>query len=101
MPFNRPIPESKRPPKAFYGFAALVEAEKLIQIAFVLPVAVLIGWLGGAWLDSCLHQSWIGLVGFILGSIAGISSAVRMAIAGGAGPKTGNKNGKKNSGGQP
>jgi F0F1-type ATP synthase assembly protein I len=101
MPFNRPIPESKRPAKAINGLAALVEAEKSIQIAIVLPAAVLIGWLGGAWLDSILHQSWIALVGFILGSIAGITSAVRLAMTFGAGPKTKNKNGKGSRGGKP
>jgi F0F1-type ATP synthase assembly protein I len=104
MPFNRPIPDSKKPSKDSNGFGALVEAEKLVQIAFVLPAAVLIGWLGGAWLDSCLHQSWIALVGIILGSISGMVSAIRMAIAHGAEPKTGNKNGngtgKGSSGGQ-
>jgi F0F1-type ATP synthase assembly protein I len=101
MPFNRPIPESKRPAKAINGLSALVEAEKLIQIALVLPAAVLIGWLGGAWLDNRLHQSWIALVGFILGSIAGISSAIKMAMTSAAGPKTENKNGKGSPGRQP
>jgi F0F1-type ATP synthase assembly protein I len=71
---------------------ALIEAEKLVQIAFVLPAAVLIGWLGGAWLDSRLHQSWIALAGFILGSISGMVSAIRMAMTSGAAPKK-NKNG--------
>jgi F0F1-type ATP synthase assembly protein I len=93
MPFNRPIPESKRPEKASNGMGALIEAEKLVQIAFVLPAAVLIGWLGGTWLDGRLHQSWIALAGFILGSISGMVSAIRMAMSHGAAPKTKDKNG--------
>jgi len=67
MPFNRPIPESKRPPKASNGFASLVEAEKLLQVAFVLPSAVGIGWLAGALADSLLHQKWDWLAGWRVG----------------------------------
>jgi F0F1-type ATP synthase assembly protein I len=92
MPFNRPIPESKLPRKASSGLGAYVEAEKLMQIAIVLPSAVFIGWLAGAWLDNRLHHSWITLVGIILGSIAGLTAAVRMALAAVADPKTEKKN---------
>jgi F0F1-type ATP synthase assembly protein I len=80
---------------------ALIEAEKLGQIAFVLPAAVLIGWLGGAWLDSRLHQSWIALAGFILGSISGMVSAIRMAMNSGAAPKAKDKNGNGTGKGSP
>ena len=72
MPFNRPIPESKLPSKGSVGLQGLVQAEKMVQIAIVLPSAVLIGWLGGAWLDSRLHQSSIALLGIVLGSISGM-----------------------------
>jgi hypothetical protein len=37
-----------------------------LQIAFVLPSAMIIGWLGGAWADSKLHQKWITIVGVSL-----------------------------------
>jgi hypothetical protein len=62
MPFHRAIPESKPPAKATSGLGAYVEAEKLLQIAFVLPSAVVIGWLGGALADHLLHQKWIVIV---------------------------------------
>ncbi len=52
-----------------------------MQIALVLPCAVLIGWGGGAWLDMHFHQSWITVAGIVLGSIAGMMSAIRMALA--------------------
>jgi F0F1-type ATP synthase assembly protein I len=105
MPFNRPIPDRKPGDKTSMGVQGLVQAEKVVQIALVLPSAVLIGWLGGAWLAGRLHQPWITLAGFILGSIAGMVSAIRMAISYGANPKTENTNGngtdKENPGGQP
>jgi F0F1-type ATP synthase assembly protein I len=93
MPFNRPIPDPKQRSKISGGFGALVEAEKAMQIALLLPCAVVIGWLGGAWLDSRLHQSWIALVGIVLGSISGLIGVFRMALAAGADPKTENKDG--------
>ena len=61
----------------------IVKAERLTQIAFVMPAAVLIGWGGGALLDKWLHQSWIYIVGVIFGSIAGLVEAVRQALRAG------------------
>jgi ATP synthase protein I len=81
MPFNRPIPDRKPPAKASSGFKAYVEAEKLMQIAILLPSATFIGWLAGAWLDSRLHQSWIAIAGVIFGSLSGLVYVVRMALA--------------------
>ena len=81
MPFNRPIPESKMPKKASSGLGAYIEAEKLVQIAFVLPSAVGIGWLGGALADHLLHQKWIVIFGIILGSISGLVFVVQTAVA--------------------
>ncbi len=80
MPFHNPIP-SQPPPKS--GLKGLAQTERLVQIALVLPIAVLIGWFFGAALDRWLHQSWITLVGIILGMIAGMLEAVRMALAAG------------------
>jgi uncharacterized membrane protein YfcA len=81
MPFNRPIPESKQPRgKPASGLAAYVEAEKLMQIAFVLPSAVVIGWLAGSWADSLLHQSWIAIFGVVFGCVAGLTFMIRMAM---------------------
>jgi F0F1-type ATP synthase assembly protein I len=93
MPFNRPIPDSKTRSKSSSVFASYVQAEKLMQIALVMPCAVLIGWGCGVWLDSRLHQSWIALAGIALGSIAGLTSAIRLAMAAGADSKTESKTG--------
>jgi F0F1-type ATP synthase assembly protein I len=81
MPFNRPIPESKLPRKPSSGLGAYVEAEKLMQIALLLPSAAFVGWLAGAWADSHFHQSWIAIFGVIFGSIAGLVSVIRIALA--------------------
>ena len=69
MPYNRPIPDSKPDPKQGGKdaglFSAWIQAEKLMQIALVLPCAAFIGWLIGAWLDHRLHQSWIAIAGIV------------------------------------
>ena len=61
----------------------LLRAEKLTQIAFILPVAVFVGWALGAGLDKWLHQKWIYLVGIIFGSIAGFIQIFRLVAASG------------------
>jgi len=52
-----------------------------MQIAFVLPSAVVIGWAAGAWADYLLHQKWIVIVGIVLGCISGLVFVVQTAIA--------------------
>jgi F0F1-type ATP synthase assembly protein I len=85
MPYHKPIPgDDKRDSFSSgmqSGLKSVVQVEKIAQIAFILPCAVCIGWLGGAWLDSHFHQSWITLTGFMLGCIAGISSAIKLAMS--------------------
>ena len=65
------------------GMNTLVQAESLLQIAFVLPAAVLIGWGAGALLDKWLHTSWIYVVGLLFGSAAGLVEVVRQALRAG------------------
>jgi ATP synthase protein I len=83
MPFHRPIPDTNPQGKGSGLLGAIVEAEKLIQIALVLPCAAFIGWLAGAWLDHRLHQSWIGLLGIVFGGASGLVYVVRLALAAG------------------
>lgn len=98
MPFNRPIPENKPTRKSGSGIETLVQAEKLMQIAILLPSAAFIGWLAGAWLDSKLHQSWIGLAGIVFGGISGLVYVVRLVLATGDGTaKSGDGAGKGSS----
>ncbi len=88
MPFNRPIPDSNRAPapprKTSSGIETLVQAEKLMQIAILLPSAAFIGWLLGAWADKALHQSWLGIAGIVFGGISGLVYVVRLVISSGS-----------------
>ena len=77
MPEQNPNPVGKKRSAALEG---IVKAERLTQIAFVLPLAVLIGWGMGALLDKWLHTQWIYIVGVIFGAIAGLTEAVRQAL---------------------
>jgi uncharacterized membrane protein YfcA len=103
MPFNRPIPESKPPRQHPSGLSTLVEAEKLMQIAILLPSSAFIGWLIGAWLDSRLHQDWMAVAGIIFGGFSGLVYVVRLVIATGSktGAGTGAEPRKGSAGGKP
>ncbi|MGA3371444.1 MAG: AtpZ/AtpI family protein [Terracidiphilus sp.] len=94
MPFNRPIPQSKPRAKPGGGLASLIEAEKMMQIAFLLPSAAFVGWLAGAGLDRLLHQSWIAVLGIIFGGVSGLVYVARLALAAGAKAAAGAGNGK-------
>jgi F0F1-type ATP synthase assembly protein I len=90
---DRPKDDDKPSSKMAGGINSLVQAERLLQVAFVLPSAMVIGWLGGAWADSKLHQSWITIVGVIFGCVSGLFYVIRMAMAaeksaGGSGANT-------------
>src|ERR1035438_10263689 len=80
MPFNRPIPDAKPRRKTSAGIEGLVQAEKLMQIALLLPSSAFIGWLAGAWADSHFHQSWIGIAGRVFGGVSGLVYVVRLMI---------------------
>lgn len=78
MPASTP-PESPRNPKPS-GPNPLVQAEKMMQIAFILPAAVVAGWLIGAGLDRWLHQHWIYLAGIVIGAVAGFIDIFRIVL---------------------
>jgi F0F1-type ATP synthase assembly protein I len=89
--YHRPIPERKQrakdgadePANDGVGggmMSAWVQAEKMMQIAMMLPCAGFIGWLAGYGLDRWLHQTWIGMAGAVFGIVAGLVGAVRMAV---------------------
>ena len=80
MALETPDPKRKRDNG---GLQTLVQAEKMIQIAIMLPAAVFIGYILGYWLDKTLHQSWISIAGLILGGAAGLISVIRMVMQAG------------------
>jgi ATP synthase protein I len=77
MPYQPPRKEKK---SSSDGLQALVQAEKLMQIAIMLPAAVFLGWLFGSWLDRHFQQTWISIVGILLGGAAGLSYVVRLVL---------------------
>lgn len=60
---------------------SLVQVESLIQLALMLPVATVVGWLIGLGLDKWLHQHWIYIPGLILGAAAGFVQIFRVVLA--------------------
>lgn len=60
---------------------SLVQVESLIQLALMLPVATVVGWLIGVGLDKWLHQHWIYIAGLILGAVAGFVEIFRVIAA--------------------
>jgi len=80
MPFHRPLPNSGSRSRLSSGVNAVVEAEKLLQIALMLPCAALVGWFIGAWADKHFHQTWIAIAGIVFGAISGLVYVIQMAI---------------------
>ena len=60
---------------------SLVQVESLIQLALMIPIATVIGWLIGAGLDKWLHQHWIYIPGLLLGAAAGFVQIFRVVLA--------------------
>jgi F0F1-type ATP synthase assembly protein I len=79
--YHKPIPLDKDRSLLASGMGAWMEAEKLMHLAFILPASVLVFWGLGAWLDHLFHQKWIGILGIILGSVAGLTYVIQQAIA--------------------
>ena len=61
------------------GLGEVVKAESMIQLAIALPAGCLIGWLAGGWADRHFHQHWIGILGILLGAVAGFIQIFRTA----------------------
>jgi F0F1-type ATP synthase assembly protein I len=57
-----------------------VLAARYSQLAFVLPAALVVGWLVGAGLDRWLHTTWLYLAGIVLGIAAGFIELIRTVV---------------------
>jgi ATP synthase protein I len=104
MPFHNPIPDQEPPGKSSGIVGSIAQAEKMVQVAFILPCAGFIGWLAGVWLGKHLHQPWMPMAGIVLGIVSGLIGVVRMAIAASAGADIdpdAAKRGKDDPGGRP
>ncbi len=50
------------------------------EIGFMIPAAVMVGYLLGLLADYLLHKHWIYLVGIVFGAVAGFVSMIRRAL---------------------
>ncbi|MGD0570084.1 MAG: AtpZ/AtpI family protein [Candidatus Sulfotelmatobacter sp.] len=57
-----------------------VQVGRYSQLALVLPSATVMGWLLGAALDRWLHTKWIGILGLLLGTAAGLIEVIRTVL---------------------
>lgn len=62
------------------GTSTIIEAEKLFQIAVLLPATTVVGWFAGHWIDGKLNQNWIGVTGMLLGGVLGMVYVIRLAM---------------------
>jgi len=51
------------------------------EIGFLIPAAVLVGYLLGLLADHLLHTHWIYLFGIIFGAVSGFVSMIRRALS--------------------
>lgn len=86
MPYTRPISGSRHRSKAAGALNVWIQAEKLMQIALLLPSAAFVGWILGAWIGGLLHQPWMGVAGIVFGGISGLVYVVRLALDTGKDP---------------
>jgi len=52
-----------------------------MQVAFVLPTALVICWFLGWWIAGKTHLKWIEIAGIVFGCIVGLVYVIQMAIA--------------------
>ena len=74
---NKPQQSEKKTPES--EKRSWVKAEGVVQLAFMLPLAVVIGYFLGSWLDDRFHTTWLKLLGLLLGIAAGFVQLVRVA----------------------
>jgi ATP synthase protein I len=77
---DRPSPPAKSSSRDS-ALGSLVRIESLIQLALLLPAAVVIGWAIGLLLDRWLHQHWINIFGLIAGAVAGFVQIFRVVLS--------------------
>ncbi|MFC6644337.1 AtpZ/AtpI family protein [Granulicella cerasi] len=67
-------------PKKAGALGDLVKAESMIQLALVLPIGCVLGWLIGHALDEHFHLGDVcGIIGIVMGAIGGFIQIFRTA----------------------
>jgi F0F1-type ATP synthase assembly protein I len=57
-----------------------VTVARYSEIGFMIPAAVIVGYLLGLAADHFLHTHWIYLFGIVFGAVAGFVSMIRRAL---------------------
>jgi F0F1-type ATP synthase assembly protein I len=50
----------------------------IVQIGITMIVPIIMCTVGGAWLDGRIGTKYIGVIGFVLGAIAGFQNVYRL-----------------------
>ena len=79
MPKESPNPQPDTPRRSALT-QGVAGYERIMEIAFIMPAALVVGWLIGVGLDKLFHQHWIYIAGICLGFIAGFIEVLRSAI---------------------
>ena len=67
------------PDRAERNFIASIA--RYSEIGFIIPAALILGFLLGKLLDYWLHTTWIYLAGLIFGAVVGFVQMIRLALA--------------------
>jgi F0F1-type ATP synthase assembly protein I len=70
-------PDSRDPEKKKNAW---VQVGRYSELALMLPAGTVVGWLLGSAVDRWLHTSWVGAVGLLLGSAAGLIEVIRTVL---------------------
>jgi F0F1-type ATP synthase assembly protein I len=79
MPQESPTPQQQNPKRSALT-RGIAGYERVLEIAFIMPAALVVGWLIGAGLDKLFHQHWIYILGIVVGFVAGFIEVLRSAI---------------------
>lgn len=69
------------PEKRERGTSPWVTVARYSEIGFIIPAAVILGYILGKLFDYWLHTHWIYLAGVIFGAVVGFAQMIRMAAS--------------------
>jgi F0F1-type ATP synthase assembly protein I len=72
------MPEQPQPPDKKDPMVSLA---RYSEIGFIIPAAVLLGFILGKLLDYWLHTKWLYLVGLLFGAVVGFWQMISMATS--------------------
>jgi ATP synthase protein I len=58
-----------------------VRAESIVQIGVMMPLALVVGYFLGSFLDEKFHTTWMKMAGLLIGIAAGFVQLIRVASA--------------------